>query len=328
MNASTGTARIAPEGGPSMRLGFVLPHIGPWAGPEALAHVAGRAEEIGFDSLWVTERSLFPLEPITPYPLGPLPDVYKTVLDPLESLTFVAAQTSRIGLGTCVLNLPWYSPVLLSRRLATIDVLSNGRLRFGAGQGWSQDEYVVAGVPWEKRSKRFEEALRVLKTIWTTDPVEFAGEFYTIPRSFIGPKPAQKPHPPIYLGAFTPQAAARAGRHADGWIAAAYPAAAIAEMFAGVKASAEQAGRDPAALELLVRANVSLADRPLGDDRLVFTGTAEQVAADIAATQEIGAAEVMFDVTFDPGVTSVEDILERMELILQLAKEASIGAPA
>jgi probable F420-dependent oxidoreductase len=202
-----------------MRLGFILPHIGPWAGPEALSRVATRAEEIGYDSLWVTERCLLPTDPITPYPLGPLPDVYKTVLDPLDALTFVAGQTSRVGLGTAVLNLPWYSPVLLSRRLATIDVLSNGRLRFGVGQGWSQDEYVVAGTPWEKRGKRFEEALTALKTIWTTDPVEFEGDFYSIPRSFIGPKPVQKPHPPIYLGAFSPKAAARVVRHADGWLA-------------------------------------------------------------------------------------------------------------
>jgi alkanesulfonate monooxygenase SsuD/methylene tetrahydromethanopterin reductase-like flavin-dependent oxidoreductase (luciferase family) len=80
-------------------------------------------------------------------------------------------------------------------------------------------EYVVAGTPWEKRGKRFEEALTALKTIWTTDPVEFEGDFYSIPRSFIGPKPVQKPHPPIYLGAFSPKAAARVVRHADGWLA-------------------------------------------------------------------------------------------------------------
>ena len=211
-----------------MRLGFILPQIGPWAGPEALTRVATQVEQIGYDSVWVTERSLFPLEPITPYPLGHLPDVYKRVLDPLDALTFVAAQTSRVALGTAVLNLPWYSPVLLSRRLATIDVLSNGRLRLGVGQGWSQDEYVAAGIPWEKRSKRFEEALQVLTTIWTTDPVQFEGEFYSVPRSFIGPKPVQKPHPPIYLGAFSPSAVERAARYADGWLAVAYPPAEIA----------------------------------------------------------------------------------------------------
>jgi probable F420-dependent oxidoreductase len=307
-----------------MRLGFFLPHIGPWAGPESLTQVARRAEEMGFDSLWVTERSLLPLDPITPYPLGVLQDVYKRVLDPLDALTFVAGQTSRIALGQAVLNLPWYNPVLLSRRLATIDVLSNGRLRVGLGQGWSQDEYLACGASWENRVRRFEESLHVLKTIWTTDPVEFDGEHHTIPRSWIGPKPVQKPHPPLYLGAFSPRAAARVARIADGWITVAYPISAMAEMFAGIRAAAGEAGRDPDRLELLVRANVELFDQPLGDDRMIFTGTLNQVAADVAATREIGATELMFDATFDPGVESVGDILQLMEVLYGLGK----GVPA
>jgi probable F420-dependent oxidoreductase len=311
-----------------MRLGFVLPHIGAWAGPEALTRAATRAEEIGYDSLWVTERSLLPLDPITPYPLGDLSHVYKTVLDPLDALTFVAGQTSRVALGTAVLNLPWYSPVLLSRRLATIDVLSNGRLRVGLGQGWSQDEYVAACIPWEKRGKRFEEALQALKTIWTTDPVEFEGEFFSIPRSFIGPKPVQKPHPPIYLGAFSPAAAARTARYANGWLAVAYPTEEIAKMFSAIQALAAEAGRDPAELELIVRGNVELADQPLGDDRMTFMGTTEQVAADISATRDIGASELIMDATFDPDVNSVEDFLGRMELLFRLAKQSLAGVPA
>lgn len=310
-----------------MRLGFFLPHIGPWAGPESLTQVATGAEEMGFDSLWVTERSLLPIDPITPYPLGPLPEVYKRVLDPLDSLTFVAGQTSRIALGQAVVNLPWYNPVLLSRRLATIDVLANGRLRVGLGQGWSEDEYLAAGASWQNRVKRFEESIQVLKTIWTTDPVEFDGEYHTIPRSWIGPKPVQKPHPPIYLGAFSPAAAARVARVADGWITVAYPVPAMAEMFAAIRAAAGETGRDPATIELLVRANVELFDQPLGDDRMIFTGTLEQVATDVAATREIGATELMFDATFDPNVGSLADILRLMEVLYGLGTAAPATAP-
>ena len=115
-----------------MRAGFILPQLGPAAAPQANVAVAQRAEALGYASLWVTERLLWPLAPQSPYPATPdgaLPEVYQRALDPLETLTFVAAHTSRIGLGTSVLNMPFYNPVVLARRLTTLDVLSGGRLR-------------------------------------------------------------------------------------------------------------------------------------------------------------------------------------------------------
>src|SRR5512136_2241880 len=187
-----------------MRFGFALPQIGSPAGPAALVRVAKRAEDLGFDSLWVLDRILWPVNPRAPYPLGDgsLPVQYKNVLDPVETLTFAAARTSRIALATGVLNLPWYNPVLLARRLATLDILSRGRLRVGFGMGWSRDEYEAVGAPWSQRGKRADEIIQALKAIWTTDPVEFRGKYYQIPKSFIGLKPVQKPHPPIYMAAY------------------------------------------------------------------------------------------------------------------------------
>ncbi len=307
-----------------MRLGIVVPQIGPWAGPDSLTRVATRAEELGFDSAWVTERLLVPVEPTAPYPVadGRIPGVYKTSLDPLDALTFVAGQTSRITLGTSILNLPWYNPVLLARRLTTLDVLSRGRLRVGFGSGWSPEEYEAAGSSWAGRGKRFEEALRVIKLIWTTDPVEFKGDFFSIPRSFIGPKPVQKPHPPIYMAAYTPAALARVARYSDGWMPVGIPTAGVAQMFEGIKAAAQEAGRDPSKLELLIRANVEVTEAALGDDRGPFCGTPEQIAADIAESRNIGATEIFIDPAFDPTVRSADDVLERIELFLQLAKES------
>jgi alkanesulfonate monooxygenase SsuD/methylene tetrahydromethanopterin reductase-like flavin-dependent oxidoreductase (luciferase family) len=118
-----------------MRIGFALPQIGKAAGPDAVAAVAKRAEELGYDSLWVADRLLYPEKPRAPYPVGDgtLPVQYKTSMDPLQTLAFAAAETKRIAVGTSVLNLPWYSPVLLARSLTTLDVLSGGRLRVGLG---------------------------------------------------------------------------------------------------------------------------------------------------------------------------------------------------
>ena len=162
-----------------MRIGFALPQVGSAVGPETLVTAAQRAEDLGFDSLWVLDRILWPINPRAPYPIGDgsLPVKYKSVLDPLETLTFVAAHTRRIALGTSVLNLPWYNPVLLARQLTTLDVLSAGRLQIGFGIGWSPDEYEAADTPWEERGKRADELIQALKKIWTTDPVEFQGEY-------------------------------------------------------------------------------------------------------------------------------------------------------
>ena len=270
-----------------MRFGFALPQVGSIAGPEALVMVAKRAEDLGFDSLWVLDRILWPVSPRAPYPIGDgsLPVQYKNVLDPVETLTFAAAHTSRIALATGVLNLPWYNPVLLARRLTTLDVLSGGRLRAGFGIGWSPDEYEAAGAPWQDRGKRADEAIEILKKIWTTDPVEFQGKHFRITKSFIGPKPVQKPHPPIYMAAFTPSAMKRVAAEANAWLPVGIPLAGIGAMFNDIKNMAKAAGRDAAALELIITAGVEIHKTPIEKERSEFTGTLEQIGEDIATAR-------------------------------------------
>ncbi len=305
-----------------MRFGFALPQVGSAVGPETLVTVAKRAEDLGFDSLWVLDRILWPVSPRAPYPIGDgsLPVKYKSVLDPLETLTFAAAHTRRIALGTSVLNLPWYNPVLLARRLTTLDVLSAGRLRIGFGIGWSPDEYEAADVPWQERGKRADELIQALKKIWTTDPVEFQGKYYRIPKSVIGPKPVQKPHPPIYMAAYTPAAMKRVAAEANGWFPVGIPLSSIGPMFEGIKGMAKDAGRDPSALAVIVRANIEIHNAPIQKDRVDFTGALEQIAEDIRTTQKLGAAEIVFDVQFSPGVETAGDIAARMEQLWRVAK--------
>jgi probable F420-dependent oxidoreductase len=307
-----------------MRFGFALPQLGSAVGPETLVTVAKRAEDLGFDSLWVLDRILWPVNPRVPYPIGDgsLPVKYKSVLDPLETLTFAAAYTRRVALGTSVLNLPWYNPVLLARRLTTLDVLSAGRLRIGFGIGWSPDEYEAADAPWQERGKRADEIIQALKKIWTTDPVEFQGKYYRIPKSVIGPKPVQKPHPPIYMAAYTPAAMKRVAAEANGWFPVGIPLSGIGPMFEGIKGMTKDAGRDPSALALIVRANVEIHETAIQKERVDFTGTLEQIADDIKTTQKLGAAEIVFDLQFSPGVETASDIVTRMEQLWPVAKQA------
>jgi probable F420-dependent oxidoreductase len=307
-----------------MRFGFALPQVGSSVGPEALVTVAKRAEDLGFDSLWVLDRILWPVNPRAPYPIGDgsLPVKYKSVLDPLETLTFAAAHTRRIALGTSVLNLPWYTPVLLARRLTTLDILSAGRLKVGFGIGWSPDEYEAAGVTWQERGKRADELIQALKKIWTTDPAEFQGKYYRIPKSVIGPKPVQKPHPPVYMAAYTPSAMKRVAAEANGWFPVGIPLSGVGPMFEGIKGMAKEAGRDPATLELIVRANVEIHNSPIQKDRVDFTGTLDQIAEDFKATQKLGAAEIVLDVQFSPGVETANDVVSRMDELWRVAKQA------
>jgi len=257
---------------------------------------------------------LWPVNPQTPYPVtrdGHLPEFYKYVLDPLDTLTFAAAHTTKATLGTSVLDIPFYNPVVLARRLTTIDILSKGRLCVGLCLGWSKDEMDAAGADITKRGAMADEFLQALLAIWTRDPAEFHGKFYHLPKSYISQKPVQKPHPPIIMAAFAPPALQRLAKYADGWNPVAVPLDGMKRMFDSIKKMAQQAGRDPDTMKLVVRANVHITDSPRGADRAIFNGTLEQIAEDVAACRKIGAHELFFDVTFL--ARSLDHWLELME---------------
>src|SRR5215212_5215679 len=143
-----------------MKIGMMRPHLGAEMSPTAVVEAARRAEALEYDSLWAIERLLYPTHPRSKYPVTPdgsLPPMYARALSPLETLSYVAAQTSKIALGTGVLVMPLHNPVVLARQLATLDLLSGGRLRVGLGQGWSLDEVEAAGGAFEGRAARADE---------------------------------------------------------------------------------------------------------------------------------------------------------------------------
>ena len=205
-----------------MQIGLRLPQAGKnLATKENIVNLAKQAENAGLDSLWVLERLVWPITPQDKYPGttdGKFPEDWQYIFDPLETLTFVAANTGKIRLGTSVIDMLFHNPIILARRFATLDVLSEGRVIAGCGIGWSKDEYDVSNIPFKDRGKRAEEYIRILKKIWTEDIVEFRGQFYDIPSSKIDPKPIQEPHIPIYLGGYSQNTFARIASHADGWI--------------------------------------------------------------------------------------------------------------
>jgi probable F420-dependent oxidoreductase len=285
-----------------MFLGFGVPVSGVWATPGNQVRFVQRAEALGYRTAWTFQRLLVPAER-EPDPRSGM-QVYRSVLDPVVSLAHLAGRTDRIRLGLAVLNLPFFSPALLAKQLATLDILSNGRLDVGLGVGWSKVEFVASGVPLERRGARAEEFLRALQALWTDEVVEFDGELYRIPPARAEPKPAQRPHPPVLLGGSAEAALRRAGRVADGWISASNADLRhIDRPIATVRQAAEQAGRDPDALRFVCRGPLRLG--PPGErDRRPLSGSVNQVRGDLEDLRAQGVTEVFLDLNWDPEVGS------------------------
>jgi probable F420-dependent oxidoreductase len=305
-----------------MKAGIVLPQVGDVATRENLLYVAKEAEKQGLDSIWVFERLLWPLKPQTPYvasPDGSLPLEYQKVFDPLETLAYLAATTERVSLGTCLVDMLFHNPVILARRIATLDNLSGGRVIAGMGIGWSKDEYDVSGIPYKQRGARADEFLQALKRIWTEDVVEFKGKFYNIPASKIGPKPAQKPHPPIILGGFAPGTFSRIAKYADGWLPVAGfgPIEQIAQAISGIREGARKAGRDQSDIRVVVLSYPIVLDSSPQQQRLPMTGTIEQIGSDIEQMKAMGVDHIIFGYSFSP---LGKDIKKMLKVTAELAR--------
>jgi len=279
-----------------MKIGFGAPVSGAWATPDNLLYFTTRAEELGYDSLWASQRLIVPAG----YHGDP---VYSSVLDPLVALGFVASRTTRIRLGVALINAPYLSPAYLAKQAATVDVLSAGRLDLGIGLGWSAPEFQATGVEMEHRGARLREYVAAMRTLWTDDPARFERRFYRVPPSLQLPRPVQRPHIPILIGGSATAALRRAGRLADGWISrSATDLSRISAPIAQVRAGAEAAGKDPSAVRIVVRGVVrpdAPPDRPLA-------GSYAKIREDVAWLESQGVTEVFYDLNFDPQVGNPE----------------------
>jgi probable F420-dependent oxidoreductase len=283
-----------------VRLGFGLPVSGSWATPKNMIGFARGAEERGYESLWAFQRLLNPAE-------GDYGPMYRSVHDPLIALAYAAAVTDRIRLGTAVLNAPFFAPIVLAKQLTSLDAVSAGRLDVGLGLGWSPEEFAAVGVPYERRGARVEEFVACLRAIWAENPVQFAGEFYTVPPAKVDPKPVQRPHPPLLLGGGAEVALRRVGRIADGWISASrHDLTRIGTDITTIKESATAAGRDADGLRFIVRGVVHLDQEIRGDDgnRRPLAGTEDQIRGDLETLSRQGVTEVFIDLNFNPRVGS------------------------
>ena len=306
-----------------MELGIRLPTQGPLATPENLVAMARRGEALGFSILSVPDHIVIPRSIASSYPYnesGAFSWETGDCLEQLTTLSFLAGHSASMRLLTSVMVLPHRSPVLTAKVLATIDVLSGGRLVVGCGVGWMREEFEALGAPpFDERGAVADEYIRLFRKLWTGDNPSFDGKYSRFNGLTFEPRPFQKPHPPIWIGGESPAALRRAGRLGDGWYPLGrnpkFPVSTprqMADAVARVRHHTEEAGRDPRAVDLAYSPwglNERNAEPGPDGERRRFTGDPQQVAGDIKAFEEIGVRHMLFGFQ---GQT-LEEGLERME---------------
>ena len=237
--------------------------------------VCHRAEAAGFESLWGGEHVIIPSTIASKYPYtadGKIPAEPDTPIpDPLIWLAFAAAAAPTLRLGTCILIVPQRNPLVLAKELATLDTLSGGRIELGLGVGWLKEEFDALGVPWERRGARNDEYIAAMRALWAGPHAEFHGEFVDFAPVTCSPRPVNGSIP-IIVGGDTDAAIARVARLADGYFPGEGDAARLSVLVRKVRAAAEQAGRDPAGIEIHAMFGQQMADPVAGAEQLADLG--------------------------------------------------------
>ncbi len=310
-----------------MRIGFFAPHVGPGSSRAAIDRACAVADEHGADTLWAVDHIAFPygfraVYPYATHEFGESPDTPLEWWDCLSILTYLAARTERVKVGTGVLVLPYRHPVATAKAVATIDVLSGGRVLFGIGVGWLQDEFDALQLhPFADRGAVTDEQLQIIKAIWTDERARFDGRFYRFPELSVTPKPEQRPHPPILVGGNSPAALRRTVQYGDGWHALMLLPEEMADHRARLLALAAGAGRTGSIpVSLLVATHLTTdasvhAGLDAAHRRQSMVGTVDQVVDQLVAYRDAGVEEIHTVVSTDAALGS--GAVDGMELFLK-----------
>jgi probable F420-dependent oxidoreductase len=317
-----------------MRFGFPIPTRGALGTVEAIQRLAQAAEEYQYDSIWITDHIVIPKTLASRYPYAPDGkfdlDAAQHYLEPLTVMSYLAGVTDRIAIGSSVLILPYRNPLLVAKMVATLDVLSRGRVILGVGVGWMEEEFQALNLTtFQDRGAVTDEYIQILRELWTKEWPSYHGRFYSFDEVRFYPKPVQKPHPPIWIGGHTQAAIRRAARLGDGWhpIGLRPPAGLQPDEFAKaaavLRSQAEAAGRDPKAIALSFRAPIRFTNGAAAGSRTPFIGSRDQVVEDIRTYQRLGVSHLIFDFAGP----SVEAILEQLRRFAEDVRPMVRGRP-
>ena len=290
---------------------FRLPnadYLGFPATTQAIVETACKAEDLGFDALFVNDHVIVDDSPRS--------ELWRNVYDPMMVLSYVAARTSKIQLGTSVLIMPYRNPIVTAKMLATLDQMSGGRVIAGVGSGWNQAEYDALGEPFRQRGSRTNEYLQLWKACWAPGITTFQGRYFSFENMHVNPKPLQRPHPPIWVGGSGTGSLRRAARFAQVWQPTPTSLENLISNQEYLANISSQLGQKPPRTRMSFRVNLSnITGSSSNGDRPTGQGTPEQVASDMKRyRQEAGLEE--FQINFN-GCGNLQQLLDSMDALVE-----------
>ena len=297
-----------------MKFGFSLIVRGNEATLDTFARIAERAEALEIDSLWCSAHVIVPPQVKSGYILIPgrkHPEHWKECYwEPFTVLSYLSGLTSKITLGTSVVIVPMHNPIELAKQVAEVDQLSGGRFVFGVGVGWFEEEFEVLGQDFHNRGARTDEALDLMKALWSDDPVSFHGRYHQVAEAFFSPKPRQRPSPPIWVAGGSKAALRRAARCADAWHPVRPTFEYLRQARADLNGYLAEAGRKPESLEIAVKLPLIFQNEPPQPEQPLTQGRPADIIGAIESYSEAGASHLVFDFVPESLATAL-DTMER-----------------
>jgi probable F420-dependent oxidoreductase len=291
-----------------MRFGIHLRNHGKTATPDYATALAQAADELGFDSVWVSDHVVIPDRFTSRYPFrgNPFtPAAWGRVHEPLITLAFVAGATARVRVGLSVLILPQRNPVLTAKQIATLDSLTWGRLELGVGAGWLAEEFAALGADFNSRGHALDEWLEIFHGLWTKEVASHSGTHYSFEKVHFAPKPARPEGPPITVGGHS-RAALRRAAAVDGWQAVRLSPEELHEPIRRLKRLAERRRKDPETVRVLLRCDVDLAHEVDTSEVWRVVGPPDHVSETVARYADAGATELVFTLSPQEPQAAVE----------------------
>jgi probable F420-dependent oxidoreductase len=297
-----------------MKFGLALPNFGKYAEKDPILKIVKTGEDLGFDSIWVSDHVVIPE---AHHGFG------NVFYEPLTTLTYIAACTNRMLLGTSVIILPYRNPLVLAKMMSTLDVLSGGRIILGVGAGWMKEEFQALGIPYRERGAITDEYIQVLKILWSEEKPHFAGRYCRFSDINFLPRPVQKPHPPVWIGGNSRKAIERAVNLGEGWHPVGLTPDEIKENANCINELLVKKGKSPSEFVISLRKNLQIktpSEKEIVDERETLRGTPEKIIEGIEKYKNSGVSHFIFHVLSG----SLEGMLETME---QFSREIKPAIP-